>query len=477
MKKYEVMIGLEIHAELNTKTKIYCSCENRFGGEGNSRCCPVCAGMPGALPSLNRKVVEYTIRMGHAASCEIAPVLKQDRKNYFYPDLPKAYQISQHDIPLCQNGFLEYLHEGKIKRVGIRQIHIEEDAGKLLHQEGFPATLIDLNRCGVPLIEIVTEPDLRSSSEAKEFLESVRLMLLYLGISDCKMQEGSIRCDVNVSVRPEGSACLGTRCEMKNVNTFSGAGRAIDFEAARQMAILEAGGEIIQETRRWEDEKGKSTLLRSKEDAMDYRFFPEPDIPAIALPHSWIEELKKDLPELPLQKMLRYMKEYALSEKEAMQLVAEVDRSAYFDECACINKRLSKNAAHWILGEISKLLHDREIDISEFGVEPERLMALLALLDQGMLSGSSAKKILAIMQEEPLQPEEIMEREGLCQSNDQNEMIAVVEQVLNANPKAVAEYRSGRTKAMGFLMGQCMAQSKGKGNPQIIKNLLSERLK
>ncbi len=477
MKDYEIVVGLEVHAELNTKTKIYCSCKNSFGGEVNTQCCPVCTGMPGALPVLNRKVVEYAVRMGHATGCKIHTLLKQDRKNYYYPDLPKAYQISQFDIPLCYDGAVEFMLNGETKRVGITRIHIEEDAGKLLHQEGIPYSLVDLNRCGVPLIEIVSEPDLRSSQEAREYLETIRTILMYIGISDCKMQEGSIRCDVNVSVRPRGSAEFGTRCEMKNINTFSGAQRAIDYEAARQIEILEQGGVVTQETRRWDDEKGVNVLLRSKEDAQDYRYFPEPDIPPFSLEQAWIDRLKEEIPELPNEKTRRYVLDYHLSETDAGLISRSYARAVYFDACTVIDPKLAKAAANWILGDIAKYLNERGEEIDLFPVAPTRLMALLQLVDRGTISGSAAKKVLSIMLEDASEPMAIVEREGLVQNSNEEEMAGIVEAVLAANPGMIEEYRGGRTNVLGFLVGQCMKASKGKGNPKLINQLLLERLK
>lgn len=477
MKDYEIVVGLEVHAELNTETKIYCSCKNSFGGEVNTQCCPVCTGMPGALPVLNRKVVEYAVRMGHATGCKIHTLLKQDRKNYYYPDLPKAYQISQFDIPLCYDGAVEFMLNGETKRVGITRIHIEEDAGKLLHQEGIPYSLVDLNRCGVPLIEIVSEPDLRSSQEAREYLETIRTILMYIGISDCKMQEGSIRCDVNVSVRPRGSAEFGTRCEMKNINTFSGAQRAIDYEAARQIEILEQGGVVTQETRRWDDEKGVNVLLRSKEDAQDYRYFPEPDIPPFSLEQAWIDRLKEEIPELPNEKTRRYVLDYHLSETDAGLISRSYARAVYFDACTVIDPKLAKAAANWILGDIAKYLNERGEEIDLFPVAPTRLMALLQLVDRGTISGSAAKKVLSIMLEDASEPMAIVEREGLVQNSNEEEMAGIVEAVLAANPGMIEEYRGGRTNVLGFLVGQCMKASKGKGNPKLINQLLLERLK
>ena len=343
--KYEIVVGLEVHAELNTKTKIYCGCKNSFGSMVNSNCCPICTGMPGTLPTLNKSVVDYAIRMGYALHCSINPICKMDRKNYFYPDLPKAYQISQFDIPLCENGYIDAIvdEEGHTKRIGVTRIHIEEDAGKLIHSEDFAGSLVDFNRCGVPLIEIVSEPDMRSSAEAKAYLDTIKETLQYLGISDCKMQEGSIRCDVNVSVRPQGSTEFGTRVEMKNVNSFSATVRAIDYEAARQIEILENGGEIHQETRRWDDLAGKNILLRSKEDAQDYRYFPEPDLKTIYVEESRLAELKASIPELPNDKLLRLMKQYKLPYFDANLMAENPDKADYFEAVAAQGKCQPKN--------------------------------------------------------------------------------------------------------------------------------------
>lgn len=476
MKRYEISIGLEVHAELNTATKIFCSCENRFGGSANSRCCPICIGAPGALPNLNKKVVEYAVLMGHATKCRISSTLRMARKNYHYPDLPKAYQISQADMPLCTNGEVEYYLDGEYRSVRINRIHIEEDAGKLLHQDGENYSFVDLNRCGVPLIEIVTEPDLHSSEEAFSFLETIRNILLYVGISDCKMQEGSIRCDVNVSVRPEGESLLGTRCEMKNINTFRGVQRAIDFEASRQIAILENGGAISQETRRWDDEEGGSYLLRSKEDSRDYRYFNEPDIATMRLDLGWIECLRNSLPELPSEKMKRYISEYRLSAADAENLVRNVDRAKYFDACVSLNEKYARFVANWILGDVLKYLNEAEIEIGEYKVEPVRMIEMIEAVEKGIISVTAAKKILRIMVGDPESPVKIAEREGLLQNNNEDELLKIIKTVLSGSESAVRDYKNGKKNAFGFLVGQCMKQSRGKGNPQLINRLLLSEL-
>ena len=470
-KGYEVIIGLEVHAELNTKTKIYCSCKNEFGLEVNSQCCPVCMGMPGTLPTLNGKVVEYAVKMGYALGCTINPVCKQDRKNYFYPDLPKAYQISQYDIPLCEHGHLDILVDGEERRSGITRIHIEEDAGKLIHDDSFSGTLVDFNRCGVPLIEIVSEPDLRSSKEAKVYLDTIRSILIYLGISDGKMQEGSIRCDINVSVHKPGEP-FGTRVEMKNVNTFSGAVRAIDYEAARQIEFLEAGGSISQETRRWDDAKGENVLLRSKEDAQDYRYFPEPDLSTIVLEESELAAIKATIPELPNKKLVRYMKDFGLPEEDAHLLVDQQEKAAFFEELTALNKVKPKNASNWILGDISRLTNETGKTIAELGISAPALADLIALTEGNKISSSVAKSVFEEMLKTGKTAGEIVKEKGLEQVSDTDALQAIVDQVVAANQKSIDDYRGGKTNALGFLVGQCMKASKGKGNPAIMREML-----
>lgn len=470
-KGYEVIIGLEVHAELNTKTKIYCSCKNEFGLEVNSQCCPVCMGMPGTLPTLNGKVVEYAVKMGYALGCTINPVCKQDRKNYFYPDLPKAYQISQYDIPLCEHGHLDILVDGEERRIGITRIHIEEDAGKLIHDDSFSGTLVDFNRCGVPLIEIVSEPDLRSSKEAKVYLDAIRSILIYLGISDGKMQEGSIRCDINVSVHKPGEP-FGTRVEMKNVNTFSGAVRAIDYEAARQIEVLEAGGTISQETRRWDDAKGENVLLRSKEDAQDYRYFPEPDLSTIVLEESELAAIKATIPELPNKKLVRYMKDFGLPEEDAHLLVDQQEKAAFFEELTALNKVKPKNASNWILGDISRLTNETGKTIAELGISAPALADLIALTEGNKISSSVAKSVFEEMLKTGKTAGEIVKEKGLEQVSDTDALQAIVDQVAAANQKSIDDYRGGKTNALGFLVGQCMKASKGKGNPAIMREIL-----
>ncbi|CDZ24274.1 Aspartyl/glutamyl-tRNA(Asn/Gln) amidotransferase subunit B [[Clostridium] cellulosi] len=474
--KYETVIGLEVHAELNTKSKIYCSCKNAFGAEVNTECCPICTGMPGTLPTLNEKVVEKAVRMGLALHCTINRVCKQDRKNYFYPDLPKAYQISQYDVPLCEHGYVDILVGGEIKRIGITRIHIEEDAGKLLHGDSFSGSLVDFNRCGVPLIEIVSEPDLRSAEEAKIYLETIRQILLSLDVSDCKMQEGSIRCDVNVSVRPVGSKEFGTRCEMKNVNSFNGTARAIEYEAKRQIAILESGGTVEQETRRWDDARGESILMRTKEDAQDYRYFPEPDLGTIVLSEEYVEGIRASLPELPNHRQFRYMKDYSLPEFDAGLLSQSLDKAEFFEECLKAGNVKPKTIAHWITGDITRILNEKGIKLKDSKISPKMLVTMLSLIDKGTISNTAGKTVLEEMFATGKDPEEIVKEKGLAQVSDAAALEALVKEVLAQNEKSVADYKKGKTNALGYLVGQCMRASKGKGNPQILRDLLQKEL-
>ena len=472
---YETVVGLEVHAELNTQSKIYCSCKNAFGLEVNTQCCPICMGMPGTLPTLNEKVVEYAVKMGYALNCTINPVSKQDRKNYFYPDLPKAYQISQFDIPLCEHGYVDVLVDGEEKRIGVTRIHIEEDAGKLIHDDSFTGTLVDFNRCGVPLIEIVSEPDMRSSADAKAYLETIKSILQYIGISDCKMQEGSIRCDINVSVHKKGEP-FGTRVEMKNVNTFSGAVRAIEYEADRQIKALEAGETISQETRRWDDAKGVNVLLRSKEDAQDYRYFPEPDLSTIVLDEDYLASIKASIPELPNKKVMRYMKEYGLPEEDAGLIVDNMEKSALFESVVALGKVKPKNASNWILGDVSRVMNETNKPLSELNISAEHLSALIELVEKNTISNSAGKTVFEEMLKNGDTPQKIVDAKGLGQISDEGALKAIVDEVVANNQKSIEDYKNGKTNALGFLVGQCMKASKGKGNPAVMKELLMAHL-
>ncbi len=473
---YEIVVGLEVHAELNTQSKIYCSCKNAFGLEVNTQCCPICMGMPGTLPTLNEKVVESAVRMGYALNCTINPISKQDRKNYFYPDLPKAYQLSQFDIPLCENGYVDVLVDGEEKRIGVTRIHIEEDAGKLIHEDSFTGTLVDFNRCGVPLIEIVSEPDMHSSKDAKAYLETIKSILQYIGISDCKMQEGSIRCDINVSVHKKGEP-YGTRVEMKNVNTFSGAVRAIDYEADRQIKAIENGETITQETRRWDDAKGVNVILRSKEDAQDYRYFPEPDLSTIVLDEEYLKALKETIPELPNKKIYRYIKEYGLTEVEANLLVDNMEKSALFEGIIALNKVKAKSAANWVLSDISRVMNEQNKTILELNITADNMSALIELIEKNVISNSAGKTVFEEMLVSGKEPKAIVDEKGLGQISDESALKAIVEEVVANNQKSIEDYKNGKTNAFGFLVGQCMKASKGKGNPTIMREMLMEYLK
>lgn len=472
--KYEAVIGLEVHAELSTKSKIFCACSTEFGAPINSHTCPVCTGMPGALPVLNKQVVHYAAKMGLATGCTVNRLCKSDRKNYFYPDLPKAYQISQFDVPICENGEVFFYVDGEKKSCRLERIHFEEDAGKLLHDE-IDGTVVDFNRCGVPLIEMVTKPDLHSSAEAKEFLEMIKTTLSYLDICDCKMEEGSIRCDINVSIRPEGSTELGTRVEMKNVNTFSGAVRAIDYEIARQIDVVEHGGTIQQETRRWDDVKLKNTVMRTKEDAQDYRYFPDPDLIAVEIDDAWMQKIESEIPELPITRYERYLNEYGMTAMEARQLMDSFAKASMLDQAAASGKIKPKAAANWILSDISKYLNDKGVELGDTKLTADKLVDLIVLIEGGTISGAAGKKVLKALFETDETAEQIVNRMGLKQVSDEGAILAIVQDVLAKNEKAIADYKAGKN-VTGFLVGQCMKASRGQGNPQIINKLLAQEL-
>ncbi len=476
MKDYELVVGLEVHAELNTESKIFCDCKNAFGLEVNTQVCPICMGMPGTLPTLNEKVVEYAVKMGHALNCTINNVCRQDRKNYFYPDLPKAYQISQADVPLCEHGKLEFMVDGEMKTVRITRIHIEEDAGKLLHEESFAGSLVDLNRCGVPLIEIVSEPDIRSSAEAKAYLETIKSILQYIGISDCKMQEGSIRCDVNVSVREKGAKEFGTRSEMKNVNSFSAAVRGIEYEQKRQIELLEKGEKVVQETRRWDDAKGMSFTMRSKEDAQDYRYFPEPDLLTIVVDEKKVEELKESIPELPNAKIKRYVKELGLSQMDATLIAEDMEKSALFDKSVAIGNCKPKNISNWLLSDISKYVNETGKLISETNLTAEKLCTLIERIEKGVISNSAGKKVFDEIMANGGEVDAIIESKGLAQNSDADFIVNLVKEVFANNEKSINDYKNGKTNALGYLVGQCMKASKGKANPGIVKETVTKML-
>ncbi len=473
--EYEVIIGLEVHAELSTKTKIYCGCSTKFGGAPNTHCCPVCTGMPGALPVLNEKVVEYAVRAGLATNCEIARNSKQDRKNYFYPDTPRAYQISQFDMPLCEHGNVNIKYGDKEKTIGITRIHIEDDAGKLVHDPYTGGTLVDLNRAGVPLIEIVSEPDMRSAEEAVAYVEKLKGILEYIGVSDCKMQEGSLRADVNLSLRPVGSEKFGTRTETKNLNSFRAIARSIEFEIERQKEILKSGGKIYQETRRWDDEAGEGYAMRTKEEAHDYRYFPEPDLMPIKLSEEYIKNIKDTLPELPEKRRERYINELGLPVYDSEIIISSKHLSDFF-EAATKECNNPKAVSNWIMTDIIRIAKEMGIDYDELPFTASQFAELIKLIDKGTISTSIAKKVFEEMVETSKDPAKIVEEKGLIQISDESQIKAVVDKIIAANPQSIADYKAGKDRALGFLVGQCMKEMKGKGNPQILNKLILEYL-
>ena len=485
--KWETVIGLEVHAELSTKSKIFCACTTAYGGEPNTHVCPVCAGMPGVLPVLNRSVVEYAIRLGIALDCSITQHCKFDRKNYFYPDLPKAYQVSQLYSPICKDGHLDIEAEGKKKTINIREIHMEEDAGKLIH-DASGGTFMDFNRCGVPLLEIVSQPDFSSAAEVIAYLEKLRETLLYLDICDCKMQEGSIRADINLSVRPAGGE-LGVRTETKNMNSFKAIARAIEYETARQIEILEDGGQIVQETRRWDDEKMESYGMRSKENAQDYRYFPEPDLLPMEIDDEWLASVKKNLPELAYQKRERYCRDFKIPESEAAVLTVHKNICDLFETIAQKSGQ-PVEAAHLLTGEIMRLMNNANILPEDLTIEPQpsakregspldadKLSALITLVTGGKINRNAYKETVEAVFTNNVEPEKYIAEKGLMMINDDNAVITAVKAVIAENHDSVADYRAGKEKVFGFLMGQVMKKLGGKGNPDMAKKTLEDALK
>ena len=477
--KYEAVIGLEVHTELQTKTKIFCSCRTSFGADPNTNVCPVCLGLPGVLPVLNKKVLEYAVRAGLALNCEISRFSKFDRKNYYYPDLPKNFQTSQFDLPICEHGYLDVEVEGEKRRIRITRAHMEEDAGKLVHH-GTSITdsdysLVDYNRTGTPLLEIVSEPDMRSAKEAVAYMEKMRAILQYVGISDCRMEEGSLRCDANVSVRPVGQKELGTKTEIKNINSFKGVERAIEYEAMRQAELLEDGGKVVQETRTWDEKEGVTKSMRTKEEANDYRYFPEPDLVPFTVSDEYIENIRKSLPELPDARKERYMKEFGLSSEDAVFMTNDKATADYF-EAAVDAGAEPKACVNWLMGEFASQLSTDGIEIAKAPVSAENLAALLKLISKGTISGKIAKKVFATMWKEGGNPEEIVKAQGLVQISDTAELSKLVDEVVGKNPKAVEDFKAGKKKAVGALVGQIMKATKGKANPRVINELLNKKL-
>ena len=471
---YEAVIGLEVHAELSTKTKIFCNCSTKFGGAPNTQVCPVCMGMPGALPVLNEKVVEYAVKAGLATNCTISQDSKNDRKNYFYPDTPRAYQISQFDKPLCEHGYIEIDTENGKKKIRILRIHIEDDAGKLNHDDFSGDSLVDLNRAGVPLIEIVSEPDIASPEEADSYLKKLKSILEYIEVSDCKMEEGSYRADVNVSVHKKGEK-LGTRTECKNMSSFRSISREIEYEIERQIDLLEAGERVKQQTLRWDDVSGKTFVMRSKEEAQDYRYFPEPDLVAIKLSDEYIENIKQNLPELPESRRERYFNEYNMTEKEVGIITASKYLSDLFESASniCGNRKAVSN---WIISDISRILNEKEMEPSAIPFTAEHLAHMVQIIDKGTISSSIGKKVLEEMFENPREPEEIVKEKGWAQISDEGEIRKVVSKILEENPQSIADFKAGKDRALGFLVGQAMKATKGKANPQMLNKLFVEEM-
>ena len=476
MKQYETVIGLEVHVELATKTKIFCGCSTEFGGKPNTHVCPVCSGMPGVLPRLNKQVVEFAMAAGLATGCTITQYCKFDRKNYFYPDLPKAFQTSQLYLPICREGGIEIETSAGKKRIGIHEIHMEEDAGKLIHDEWDDCTLVDYNRCGVPLIEIVSDPDMRSAEEVIAYLEKLRSTLQYLGVSDCKMQEGSLRADVNLSIREIGNTEFGTRTEMKNLNSFKSIARAVEGERKRQIEVLMMGREIRQETRRWDDNKDSSFAMRSKEDAQDYRYFPEPDLAPIRISNEWLQQVRDRQPELADAKKARYIEEFGLPEYDAGLLTSEKRIADLFEETTALCGK-PKEVSNWLMVETMRLLKEHEMGAVDLDFAPEHLAALIGLIHDGKINRTIAKEVFEQIFAEDVDPEQYVKEHGLLMENNEDELKEIVQGVLDANPQSVADYRGGKDKALGFLVGQTMKAMKGKANPAKVNELLRELLK
>lgn len=474
-KQYETVIGLEVHVELASQTKIFCGCSTSFGAPPNTHTCPVCTGMPGTLPVLNRQVVEYAIAVGIGLNCEIARMCRFDRKNYFYPDNPQNYQISQLYLPICQNGYVEIDTGNGSRRIGIQQIHMEEDAGKLIHDEWGNCSFVDYNRSGVPLIEIVSRPDMRNAGEVIAYLEKLRQVIRYLGASDCKLQEGSMRADVNLSVREAGSRVLGTRTELKNLNSFKAIARAIEAEARRQIECLEEGRSLIQETRRWDDNKETSFSMRSKEDARDYRYFPDPDIPPVFISREWTDKVRSAQPELCQQKMLRYRKEFDLPELDIKILTASIGMAEMFEAVTALGAA-PKKVSNWLMADTMRLLKEQGMEIEEIGLKPHHLAALIKMTEDNRIHSGSAREVFRAMCLEGADPEQYVKDHGLETVPDEDALASVVESVLAQNPKSVQDYLGGKEKAIGFLVGQVMKAMKGKADPVSAGELLRKAM-
>jgi len=476
MSKYETVIGLEVHVELHTKSKIFCGCSTSFGAPPNTHTCPVCLGHPGVLPVLNRQAVEYAMKAAMAINCEVAEWCKFDRKNYFYPDSPKAYQISQYDQPIGQNGWIDIEVNGKTKRIGITRLHLEEDAGKLTHIDGGLGSLVDLNRVGTPLVEIVSEPDIRSPEEAKAYLEKLRAIMQYCDVSDVKMEEGSLRCDANISIRPYGQEKFGTRAELKNMNSFRGVQRGLEYEELRQADILDGGGEVVQETRRWDENQGKTFSMRGKEEAHDYRYFPDPDLVRLHIDDEWKTRVRASIPELPDARQARYIEKYGLSSYDAGVLTASMKLADFFEE-SLEHTSDAKASANWIMGDLLGYLNANNLELDAVQITGQGLGEMIQLIEKGTISTKIAKTVFKGMLETGKSPQKIVEEQGLVQISDEGAILAIVDSVIAANPQSVEDFRGGKDKAIGFLVGQIMKETKGKANPGLVNKLLMDQLK
>lgn len=473
--QYEAVIGLEVHAQMLTESKIFCGCSTKFGSEPNTQTCPVCIGMPGVLPVLNRKALGFAIKTGLAMNCRISSYSRFARKNYFYPDLPKGYQISQYELPICEHGFLEILVEGETRRIGITRIHMEEDAGKNIHEASGNFSLVDLNRTGVPLMEIVSEPDMRTPREASEYMKKLRTILRYLGVCDGNMEQGSLRCDANVSVRPVGQKEFGTRAEVKNINSFKFVEKALEYEIKRQIRALEEGGKVIQETRLWDSSRGITESMRGKEEAHDYRYFPEPDLVPMTPTDEWINEIRASLPELPDKKRGRFISEYGLPEYDADLLTAEQAMAEWFEEAVRAGGQ-PKTVSNWMTGELARLLNEENTSIETCQLKPVQLAEMIRLIDNGTISGKIAKTVFDEMYRTAKNPEEIIKEKGLLQISDSGAIEKAIDEVIGKNPKEAERFRAGDEKLMSFFVGQVMKLTRGKANPQMVNEILKKKL-
>lgn len=473
--EYKTLIGLEIHVELMTKSKLFCGCSTEFGGEANTHCCPVCLGLPGALPVINKKAVEYCIKAGLAFNCNIAKITKMDRKNYFYPDLVKGYQISQYDVPICSRGYVEIEREGKPKRIRLIRIHVEEDTGKSIHSEK-GETLMDFNRSGVPLIEIVTEPDMNSPEEARSFLEKLKATLRYIEVSDCKMEEGSLRCDVNINVVEKSTGKKSKIIEMKNINSFKGVVKALEYEEKRHRELLSQGKDTVRETRRWDEIRNETVVMRRKEGVSDYRYFPEPDLVKMEIKGEWIENIRKNFPELPQEKKERFMQEYGLPEYDSEVLTGTKELADFFEKTSKYVDDY-KQVSNWIMGDILRRLKDEDMQIEDIRFNPMEFAELLNMVNKGEIGNNIGKKVLKEMFETGQSPKDIVRDKGLIQMNDEEEIKDIVNTVITENPQSVADFKNGKNRAIGFLVGQVMKKTKGKANPQIVNKLILEIIK